>query len=150
MLLKQSSLVDILRNDPSAKTWSMKCLHTANFENDFPNRQQENYSEESASIFAYPLGHKLPEFCSNKCIAISKKASNRIYRTAKDLFRNGSSKTTFYAQVFDKGLEKTPKSYKKVPNGLNEHILFNGIVRELSNIDDLELIPDFCKHLPTK
>ena len=113
MLLKQSSLVDILRNDPSAKTWSMKCLHTANFENDFPNRQQENYSEESASIFAYPLGHKLPEFCSNKCIAISKKASNRMYRTAKDLFRNGYSKTTFYAQVFDKGLEKPIKVTKR-------------------------------------
>lgn len=92
MHLKLTSLVDILRNDPFAKTWSMKCLYTANFGNNFPNRKQGNYSEASASILAYPFGHKLPEFCSNKCVAVSKKASNRMFRTAKDLFRNGSSR----------------------------------------------------------
>ena len=87
MFLKSKTLVDSLRNDQSVKTWSMKCLHTSNFNNDLPNRQ--NYTEEGASILAYPLGYRLPKFCSNKCVAISKKAASKIFQTAKDSFRNG-------------------------------------------------------------
>ena len=41
------------------------------------------------------------------------------------------------------------KSYKKVPNGLNENILYNGVMRKLSNIDDLQLVPDVCNQFPT-
>ena len=90
MVLKSKTLVDSLRNDQSVKTWSMKCLHTSIFNNDLPNRQ--NFTEESSSILAYPLGYRLPKFCSNKCVAISKKAASKIFQTAKDSFRSGLSK----------------------------------------------------------
>ena len=79
-----------------------------------PHRNNENLAS------TYPFGHRYPKFCHGPCVAMTAKASNKIYETAKTHEWNGLS---------------------------NEDVLFNGIMREISDMHNISYHAGLCRHL---
>ena len=72
------------------------------------------------SASTYPFGHRYPKFCHGPCVAMTVKASNKIYEVAKTHEWNGLS---------------------------NEDVLFNGIMREIGDIHNISYHGGICRHL---
>ena len=68
----------------------------------------------------YPFAHRFPKFCHGPCVAVTSDASKKLF-----------------------DLSRTHK-WNHMPV---EDVLFNGVMRELGNMTNIELQGGICRHM---
>ena len=68
----------------------------------------------------YPFAHRFPKFCHGPCVAMTSESSKKLFDIART------------------------HKWNHMPV---EDVLFNGVMRELANITNIELQTGVCRHL---